>query len=472
MLFPTIDFLIFFALVFPITWGLNKANKLKKIFLVLCSYVFYCFWDWHFLPLLIVSSLFNFALGRWIGATSSAAIRKTIVVLGVAGNLSLLGYFKYYDFLSAEVRNLSAAFGADIDIGSTNAAIPVAISFLTFHGLSYIIDVYRGKMPASKSLVDLMLYVSFFPHLVAGPIVRAADFLGQLAKKPDPREVEFAASMILILGGLFKKVVIASHLSTLFVDPVFTNPSDYSRIDLILAVYGYAIVIYCDFSAYTDIAIGVANLLGYRFPQNFNQPYRAISIQDFWRRWHMTLSSWLRDYLYVPLGGSRHGTLRTYRNLLLTMTIGGLWHGAGLQFLFWGFMHGVGLAAERAFNGLIGSQPEDRSLPARLLGWFVTFNFVCLAWVFFRSPDLDHALDYLRSAFLGTGSTSIVNGLILTLIAVGFASQLTPMPIYEKLKSLYERAPLGFKILVPTLTIWLIAILAPSGIAPFIYFQF
>jgi alginate O-acetyltransferase complex protein AlgI len=472
MLFPTIDFLIFFLLVFPATWVLNSANTLKKIFLILCSYVFYSFWDWHFMPILIFSSLFNFGIGLCIGRAAFSAFRKLILFAGVAGNLSPLIYYKYYDFLSAELQNLSHYFDVDIDIGATNTAIPIAISFLTFHGLSYIIDVYRGKTTASKSVVDLLLYISFFPHLVAGPIVRATDFLGQLTRPSEPAKVQLTSSMILILGGLFKKVVIASHLSALFVDPIFTDPSEYSRIDLLLAVYGYAIVIYCDFSAYTDIAIGIANLLGYRFPQNFNQPYRALSIQDFWRRWHMTLSSWLRDYLYIPLGGNRHGTLLTYRNLLLTMTIGGVWHGAGLQFVFWGFMHGIGLAVERALDNVLGSQVENRNRPARLLGWLLTFNFVCLAWIFFRSPNLAHAMDYIGRMVMGTGSKSIVDGLILTLMAIGFASQLTPLPIYEMLENLYEKAPLTIKILVPTLSIWLIAVLAPSGVAPFIYFQF
>jgi len=472
MLFPTIDFLIFFLIVFPLTWGLNQANTLKKTFLVLCSYVFYSFWDWHFLPLLLLSSLGNFAIGRLIDRLGGAPRRKLVLAAGVAANLSLLTYYKYYDFLSAELSNLAARFGAHIDLGATNTAIPVAISFLTFHGLSYIIDVYRAKLQASKSVVDLMLYISFFPHLVAGPIVRAADFLGQLARRSEARDIALTSSVILILGGLFKKVVIASHLSTLFVDPVFTLPGDYSRLDLILATYGYAIVIYCDFSAYTDIAIGIANLLGYRFPQNFNQPYRALSIQDFWRRWHMTLSSWLRDYLYIPLGGSRNGKLATYRNLLLTMTIGGLWHGAGLQFLFWGLLHGLGLAGERVLNELAGPQPEHRSRAARLLGWFLTFNFVCFAWIFFRSPDLSRAWDYIGGIATGAGNRSIINGLILVLMAAGCLSQLTPLSICDRLESFYERAPLGIKVLVPALMIWLIAILAPSGIAPFIYFQF
>jgi alginate O-acetyltransferase complex protein AlgI len=472
MLFPTIEFLVFFSVVFPVTWSLNRTTHLKKLFLVVCSYIFYSFWNWHFGFLLLISSGLNFAVGLWLGHLGSAATRKLVVSAGVVANLSILVYYKYFDFLSAELQNLAQVFGLSVDIGSTNTALPVAISFLTFHGLSYIIDVYRDKTAPSKSLVDVMLYLSFFPHLIAGPIVRAADFLNQLAHPSDPQKIQLGSSMMLILGGLFKKVVIASHLSTLFVDPVFTNPLDYSRLDLILAAYGYAIVIYCDFSAYTDIAIGIADLLGYRFPQNFNQPYRALSVQDFWRRWHMTLSSWLRDYLYIPLGGNRHGAFKTYRNLLLTMTIGGLWHGAGLQFILWGFMHGLALAVERAFDAAVGSKPEDRSVPARIIGWFLTFNFVCLAWIFFRSPNLAYAMEYIDTMVDGTGSRSIVDPLILTFMAMGSLSQIVPINYFDRMKRLYERAPIGIQILVPSAWIWLVAVLAPVGIAPFIYFQF
>ena len=339
MLFPTVEFAIFFALVFPFAWALNRANGAKKLFLTLVSYAFYSFWDWRFLFLLFASSLFNFACGLLLGRMQRSGLRKATISLGVAGNLALLGYFKYYDFLGAWLGDVLAKFGLHVDFGSTGLALPVAISFLTFHGLSYIIDVYRGVLQPSRSLVDLLLYISFFPHLVAGPIVRAKDFLDQLAHPCDPQNIRIGQSMRLILGGLFKKVIIASYISTRFVDPVFINPPDFGSLDLILAMYAYAIVIYCDFSAYTDIAIGVANLLGYQFPQNFNQPYRALTLQDFWRRWHMTLSSWLRDYLYVPLGGNRFGTLLTYRNLLITMGLGGLWHGAGLQFIVWGLIH-------------------------------------------------------------------------------------------------------------------------------------
>ena len=473
MLFPTIEFAVFFAIVFPITWLLNEKNTLKKCFLLFVSYVFYSFWDWRFIFLLFVSSAGNYVAGRLLGVAHTERARKFVTFVAVTLNLSLLGYFKYYDFLAAQIANLLAAgFGLQVDFGSTGLALPVAISFLTFHGISYIVDVGRGKVEASKSLLDLMLYIAFFPHLVAGPIVRAADFLNQLSKKCDPKDIELGPSVLLILGGLFKKVVIASHISTLFVDRVFTNPSDFGGLDLVLAAYGYAIVIYCDFSAYTDIAIGVANLLGYRFPQNFNQPYRAVSLRDFWRRWHMSLSSWLRDYLYIPLGGDRGGRLATYRNLLLTMLLGGLWHGAGLQFLIWGGLHGLGLAIERLMQERLGLDIAKSGRIAKLIGWFVTFNFVCVAWIFFRSPTLEGALEYFRTMLKNYSSPATATPVVLGLMALGFATQFVKRSDYERLAQLYESSPLGVKVAAPALTIWLISVLAPAGVAPFIYFQF
>ena len=255
--------------------------------------------------------------------------------------------------------------------------LPVAISFLTFHAISYIVDVYRGRLKASRSPLDILLYISFFPHLVAGPIVRAHEFLPQLASPRRAEDFGFGENMLLILGGLFKKMVIANYLAVKFVDPIFTDPTQFSRFDLVMAVYAYAIQIYADFSAYTDIAIGVAALLGYRFPQNFNQPYRALGIGDFWRRWHMTLSNWLRDYLYIPLGGNRGGRLMTARNLMLTMLLGGLWHGANWTFLIWGALHGAALVVDHAYRrsaalcalwptAVGGGARLDRHLPFRL----------------------------------------------------------------------------------------------------------
>ena len=499
MLFPTVEFALFFAVVFPVAWALNRFNTAKKFFLTAVSYLFYSFWDWRFLFLLLFSSVFNFAFGLIIEAlkhpsslraqasspadTASgtgllrsarkdgrdgARRSKAAITLAVAGNLALLGYFKYYDFLSANLSALLARLGVQTDFGSTGLALPIAISFLTFHGLSYVIDVYRGVLKPSRSLMDLMLYIAFFPHLVAGPIVRAHDFLAQLAKPSDPARILLGQSMLLILGGLIKKVVIASHISTRFVDPVFINPPDFGSVDLVLAMYAYAIVIYCDFSAYTDIAIGVANLLGYRFPQNFNQPYRALTLQDFWRRWHMTLSGWLRDYLYVPLGGNRFGALMTYRNLLLTMGLGGLWHGAGTQFIVWGLIHGAGLSLER----LLGIGSVAGSWPMRALRWFITFNIVCIAWIFFRSQSFDAALDYFRAIGANAPAPALASLMVLTLMALGFATQFLPESLFTRIERAYEHAPLAAQIALPVLIIWIISVLAPAGVPPFIYFQF
>jgi D-alanyl-lipoteichoic acid acyltransferase DltB (MBOAT superfamily) len=473
MLFPTIEFLLFFLAVFAVTWLLNSRNALKKSFLLAASYFFYACWNWRFVFLLLFSAGLNYVAGLLIGSQAEGSrSRKTVMWIGVAGNLSLLGYFKYCDFASAQMQNLAAFFGARLELGYSEIALPVAISFLTFHGLSYILDVYRGKVAPTRSLRDLMLYMSFFPHLVAGPIVRAADFLGQLSRPSDPRAIEIGPAVLLIVGGLFKKVVIASHLATLFVDPIFTNPAGFGSLDLVIGAYAYAIVIFCDFSAYTDIAIGIANLLGYRFPQNFNQPYQAVSLQDFWHRWHMTLSSWLRDYLYFPLGGNRKGRLRTYVNLLVTMMLGGLWHGAGLQFIVWGMMHGLGLAIERFIGELTGFTGRYKTALGTFAGWFITFNFVCVAWIFFRSQSLADALGYLGAIGAGNLTPTTLTPLIGVLLALGFLTQFLPRNFAARLQGAFESWPLPGKVLATSGAISAIALLAPTGIAPFIYFQF
>lgn len=471
MLFPTIDFFVFFILVFAVSWGLNSQNSAKKLFLVVVSYYFYAQWDWRFIFLLAASSVGNFLFARGLAAVENGRGRDVVAGVAITLNLALLGYFKYYDFLSAQVHNLFLLAGYDVDLGTANVALPVAISFLTFHGISYVVDVRRGKVEASRSLVDVMLYMAFFPHLVAGPIVRAADFLHQLSKPSDPKNVALGSSLVLILGGLFKKVVIAGHLSTMLVDPVFADPASASRPDLVLAMIGYAIVIYCDFSAYTDIATGVANLLGYHFPPNFDQPYRSLTLQEFWRRWHITLSSWLRDYLYIPLGGSRLGRFKTYRNLFLVMLLGGLWHGAGLQFVIWGAMHGIGLAVERALG--LAEISEEAALPVRVLRWVVTFTFVIVAWVFFRSPSFEAALDYFRSIGAGGGAApSSVNGFTLALMAIGMAIHFVPKQPVHRIGMSLDRLNPAWQSVVASLGVAVVSLMAPAGIPPFIYFQF
>ena len=320
------------------------------MFLVAASYYFYAFWRVEFTLLLFLSSLVNYLLALGLGRLKDGTPRFILFWLAVAANLGVLGYFKYYNFFAAQFVNAMETAGIRVEVRFIEVALPVAISFLTFHALSYIIDVYRRTIQPSKSLLDILLYISFFPHLIAGPIVRANKFLVQTETPRNPAGIRLGESVFLILGGLFKKVIIANYLSTEFVDPIFQDPLNHSSLDLVFGMYAYALQIYCDFSAYTDIAIGIANLLGYEFPQNFNYPYRAASVQDFWRRWHMSLSSWLRDYLYLPLGGNRFGELMTYRNIMVTMALGGLWHGASWNFLIWGLLHGTALRDRADFR--------------------------------------------------------------------------------------------------------------------------
>jgi len=469
MLFPTIEFAVFFAVVFAVSWALNSHNRTKKCFLVAASYFFYAFWKLSYVLVLFLSSTANYALALLLGRMADGPLRRIVFWLGVAGNLAVLGVFKYYDFFVAQTINALSAVGIKASIPFLELGIPVAISFLTFHALSYIIDVYNRRITPTTSLVDILFYISFFPHLVAGPIVRARDFLAQTVRNSRPADIRLGESVLLIVGGLFKKVIVANYISTDFVDGVFANPIAYSSLDLLLGMYAYAIQIYCDFSAYTDIAIGIACLLGYRFPQNFNQPYRALSVTDFWRRWHITLSSWLRDYLYIALGGNRKGRARTYVNLMLTMLLGGLWHGASWHFVLWGALHGIALAVERLL-GITADGP--RRIPA-VLAWLITFHFVCITWVFFRADSLESALMYLGNLAGGDvfWSTTMTWWVALMLL-LGAVTQFWPGHWFDAAAARYDRAPLPVKIAIPFAVIFLVAVAAPGGIPPFIYFQF
>ncbi|MEX1287514.1 MAG: MBOAT family O-acyltransferase, partial [Acidimicrobiia bacterium] len=346
MLFPTVQFALFFVVVLTANWLLMRNRPWWKITMLAASYVFYGAWDWRFVGLIVVSTLANQAAAMAMGSTLDDRRRKRIIVAAVAGNLGLLGWFKYYGFFASSLVNLFAGFGVELPLPLLQITLPVGISFFTFQALSYVLDVYwRTQEPAAP--IDFAVFLAFFPQLVAGPIVRSSEFLPQLATPRDPRRIPAAEAFLLVGGGLFKKVVVATTLGTEIVDPVFAQPEAYSALEVLMATYAYAIQIYADFSGYTDIAIGVALLLGFRFPQNFDNPYSAATLRDFWRRWHMTLSRWLRDYLYIPLGGSRRGEAATYRNLMITMLLGGLWHGAAWTFVFWGALHGGWLAFER-----------------------------------------------------------------------------------------------------------------------------
>lgn len=470
MLFPTLDFGLFFLVVFALAWGVRGSPTGRKAVLIVASYIFYGYWDWRFCFLLAFSSLANYTAGLWIDRLNDAGRRKAILVVAVVINLGLLGYFKYTGFFIESVNDAAYSLGLERELPFLEIILPVGISFFTFQGISYVADVYRRVLPASHSVLDVLLYISFFPQLVAGPIVRAQIFLPQIEKPADPNRVFASIGITLILIGLFKKVVIANYLATEMVDFVFYDPFFYGPIDLLLAVYGYAIQIYCDFSAYTDIAIGVALLLGFRFQKNFNQPYRAQSIQDFWRRWHISLSSWLRDYLYIPLGGSRVGPGRTKVNIMITMLLGGIWHGAAWTFLFWGFLHGLGLTVERALGG--GRSTTKRSVWQKVLATILVFHFVCLTWVFFRAEDFATALTYLGGFANVSAPVEFATPFILALLVLGLSFHFVPADTVERTAAAVRRLPPIVQGGLAGLILVAIDALGPEGVAPFIYFQF
>ena len=466
MLFPTLAFGVFFLFVYFTAWSLDRENGRRKVFLLLASWFFYAQWDWRFVGLLILSAVLNWGVAALI-ARRPGRKNGWLVGLGGAANLLILGFFKYYGFFVEQAGELLARFGWERDLPLLQVILPVGISFFTFQGISYLVDVHRGKTPPAKSLLDVMLLMSFFPHLVAGPIVRASDLLPQFDRTPRLTRVMATHGLLLIVWGLFKKTVIASELSVNLVDPVFFDPTAYGAIDIAAAVYGYAVQIYCDFSAYSDMAIGLAALLGYSFPRNFDQPYRAASMQQFWRRWHISLSSWLRDYLYVPLGGGRKGLFASCINVFITMVLGGLWHGAAWTFLAWGALHGGVQVIERLGRAALG----DRKVVPTVVGVLVTFHIVCLGWILFRAESFGLAMQMLEG--LGRiGPVAVLTPLLLTLIVGGLAMHWLPPRAVEGAAERLQAAPSLTLGLLIGAAVLMVEAVRPEGVAPFIYFQF
>ncbi len=467
MLFPTIQFAVFFVIVLTANWLLMRNRAWWKVAMLTASYVFYAAWDWRFVFLIVLSTIGNQAAATAMSGAVDERTRKRVVTAAVVGNLGVLGWFKYYGFFVSSLVNLFGTVGIDIPLPLLQITLPVGISFFTFQALSYVLDVYwRRQEPSSP--IDFAVYLAFFPQLVAGPIVRATEFLPQLQGPRDARRIPAAEAFLLIAGGLFKKVVVATTLGTEIVDPVFAQPEAHSAFEVLVGVYAYAVQIYSDFSGYTDIAIGVALLMGFRFPQNFNRPYSAVSLQDFWRRWHMTLSRWLRDYLYIPLGGSRGSERATYRNLMLTMVLGGLWHGAAWTFVVWGTLHGGWLALERWQQG---RRPEGAPAINPWIGRLITFHVVCLGWVFFRADSFETAWAILGQ-LVDFGPAPLVTPTILLLVAGGIGVQYIPQGTRLWIRAGFGR--FGVAAMTAVLAAFLLVLDAfgPEGVAPFIYFQF
>jgi D-alanyl-lipoteichoic acid acyltransferase DltB (MBOAT superfamily) len=475
MLFPTFDFAIFFAIAFTVNWLLNPYPVPWKLSMLGLSYVFYGWVGWSYCLLLVATTTISFIGGVTVARSSTEGRRRLAMGLSCAGLLGLLAWFKYYGFVSVNLDNLTHALGLGRGVPLLQVALPIAISFYTFMALSYVIDIYRRQLEPARPL-DLALYLSFFPHLLAGPIVRGGELLPQLRRKRDAEAVDYSRALWLILGGLFKKVVISSYVASAIVQPVFTAPAQHSGLESIFAAWGYAVQIYCDFSGYTDIAIGLALLLGIRFPVNFDAPYIARNLQDFWRRWHITLSRWLRDYLYIPLGGSAGSEAQTVRNIIITMVLGGLWHGAAWTFVFWGALHGLGQAVghvrrrSRVRRGL----PAVADGPVRI--WvqrFLTFQFVCLGWVFFNASGLSNAFAILGRVFSGWGRPSPLVTPLLILVVVGtIVAQLVPSVRVQSLQATFSRQRSAVQVGVLGILLLGITTFGPVGVAPFIYYRF
>jgi alginate O-acetyltransferase complex protein AlgI len=464
MLFPTVQFAIFYPIVLVTSWLLMPRPTFWKPFILVASYIFYAYANWKFCLLLGGITLGNQAAAKLIHRTEDERRRKWIVGVAVALDLAVLGVFKYYAFFVQDVGDVLDAVHLGLPIPLLTIALPVGVSFFTFQAISYTVDVYRRLIPPASTL-DVSIYLSFFSHLVAGPIVRAREFLPQLASPRDRTRVAVGPGMMLIGVGLVKKVVLADYLARTVVDPVFAVPQSYGTPDVLLASYSYAAQIYCDFSGYTDIAIGLALLLGFVFPQNFDRPYRSLGFREFWRRWHMTLSRFLRDFLYIPLGGNRGGRWRTYRNLMITMVLGGLWHGAAWTFVLWGAFHGLGLCTEHVLG------ERWTRLPA-WLRWLVTFHLIVFGWILFRAQGLGLVGDFLSSLFTW-GPATLWTAPVLVAVVVVIGAQLLPPRPLDSLRVWVERlgpVPLGATLAV---VILLVAATVPSqGVPPFIYFRF
>ncbi len=470
MLFNSSAFLLFLPLVL-LAYHLAPA-RVRKPLLLVASYVFYAAWDWRFLGLLVLSTAVDYACAR--AMRSAAPVRrKHLLYVSLALNLGVLATFKYFDFFVANLRALLHTAGLGVlDSVGLELILPLGISFYTFQTLAYTIDVYRGDIEACDRPVDYAIFVAYFPQLVAGPIERASRLLPQIAQYRPPDGAMIRAGFTLILFGFAKKVVLGDALLSPYVEGAFANPAAQSGPELVLGALLFSLQIYTDFSGYSDIARGTSRLLGIELMVNFDQPYLASNITAFWRRWHISLSTWLRDYLYIPLGGNRGGRAQLYRNLMLTMGLGGLWHGASWNFVIWGLLHGVLLAGHRAWRGPRRNAEAGGGIGA-IAGCVGTNLCVVLAWVFFRASDLPTALAYLAglaSAFTSAGALAL-SALAVALYA-GVVLLLDLPPRRAGRHEFSEDWPEWARILLYTALITATWTAWPASSVPFIYFQF
>jgi alginate O-acetyltransferase complex protein AlgI len=473
MCFNSYDFALFFAALFPAYWLLAKWPRIQNIVLLSAGYYFYACWNPRFLSLLVLSTVMDYACGLWVDRVESPRTRRAVVALSMALNLGMLGYFKYYNFFAESLQAALGRAGLSVSLHHLDVVLPIGISFYTFQSMSYVIDVYRRHTRPTRNLVQFAVFVSFFPHLVAGPIMRATTLLPQVGSPRRFKLEQFYQGAYLIFWGLFQKVVVADNLA-LVANDLFGRWKTIDGGLALLAIYAFAFQIYGDFSGYTNMARGVAKCLGFELPLNFNLPYFATSPRDFWSRWHISLSQWLRDYLYIPLGGNRNGALLTCRNVMLTMIVGGLWHGAAWTFVVWGFFHGGLLVVHQlAAPWLERVQPVD---PVDRACWkglriVVTFHLVCLGWLIFRAGSLEQAAGMLtaivyRPAIPAAAYLAPVALIILPLLALQYIQHAA------RDLDVISRTPWYVRSAFYTACFYAIVLVGQFGGQQFIYFQF
>lgn len=468
MIFTSGLFWVLFLLFLPFYTLLRKRKVMMTVFVILFSLYFYYKSSGWFLFLLVGTSVVDWMLSRQLVKCATEAGKKICVAVSIVLSLSILAYFKYANFFLWNWNQMVEGNFQPLDI-----ILPVGISFYTFQSISYMVDVYRGSVKPTESWWDYLFFLSFFPALVAGPIVRADVFLPQLAQNRAASYNEVFSGLWMIIIGVIKKAVIADYISQ-YNDLIFTG-TGYSGFESLMGAAGYTMQIYCDFSGYSDMAIGIAMILGFTLPRNFNFPYRSTSLTEFWRRWHISLSTWLRDYLYIPLGGNRKGTFRTYLNNFLTMLIGGLWHGAAWKFVFWGAIHGAGLAVNKACRPF--TKKFDNQKWFTVLSWCVTMLLVSFLWIFFRAESWGKSIDIVRNIFCNFDAAYILpflkaRTLWVIMMGVITAAHFIPQTVYDRAEVAFIRAPWIVKLLLFMVVVQIVVEVSSEEVSPFIYFQF
>ena len=478
------EFALFFAAVLPLNWLLRPRAGLYRLFLLLVSYAFYASFNAKFLLILLVFSFLTWFFSVVFAETSDVRFRRFCLVLYVGFSLGMLVFFKYYEMLYISADWLFRTLAVKSPVPLLDVIMPIGISFFTFQGMSYAIDVYRDPAKVERSLVEVFCFISFFPTILSGPILRAGNFLPQL-KKAKPEAVDFTRAFYLLTRGLVKKIIISSFLSEHIVRTTFGAPEGFTSLAVLVGILSYTAQIYCDFSGYSDLAQGVGLLMGFNIPDNFNAPYVALSLRDFWRRWHITFSLWLRDYLYISLGGNRKGRARKYLNLLATMALGGLWHGAAYNFLIWGFIHGFGLVGTHMIGEYRATRAAAREAAGKsvagsafgtavwnVLCWVSTFVFVNVAWVFFGAEDAGKAVDILRRVAAWDMDGAGFRPACLVLVVLVLAVQLLGLTGRDAFRKGFDWLPLPLKGVALGVAAACVLKLGPDGVLPFIYFQF